>query len=184
MAFKLPGLSLGGTKAAPLSIMGTVADTGVTQDSAALPMLRGKSAAEQLRILRIPFLIFAILTTAMVLYQIRVSSFGTAYVAGAGQMRTLSQQIAKASQLALQGEPNAFGELEQSRAQFNQLLAALTNGGDINGGGKYTHRRQSSGCLARFHPDRGPARARCGQYQRGGLDQGDGHARPAANGPG
>ena len=135
MAFKLPGLSLGGTKAAPLSIMGTVADTGVTQDSAALPMLRGKSAAEQLRILRIPFLIFAILTTAMVLYQIRVSSFGTAYVAGAGQMRTLSQQIAKASQLALQGEPNAFGELEQSRAQFNQLLAALTNGGDINGTG-------------------------------------------------
>jgi twitching motility protein PilJ len=135
MAFKLPGLSLGGTKAAPLSIMGTVADTGVTQDSAALPMLRGKSAAEQLRILRIPFLIFAILTTAMVLYQIRVSSFGAAYVAGAGQMRTLSQQIAKASQLALQGEPNAFGELEQSRAQFNQLLAALTNGGDINGTG-------------------------------------------------
>lgn len=135
MAFKLPGLSLGGTKAAPLSIMGTVADTGVTQDSAALPMLRGKSAAEQLRILRIPFLIFAILTTAMVLYQIRVSSFGTAYVAGASQMRTLSQQIAKASQLALQGEPNAFGELEQSRAQFNQLLAALTNGGDINGTG-------------------------------------------------
>ncbi len=66
MAFKLPGLSLGGTKAAPLSIMGTVADTGVTQDSAALPMLRGKSAAEQLRILRIPFLIFAILTTAYI----------------------------------------------------------------------------------------------------------------------
>lgn len=135
MAFKLPGLSLGGSKAAPLSIMGTVADSGGAQDPAALPMLRGKSAAEQLRILRLPFLIFAILTTAMVLYQIRVSSFGTAYVAGAGQMRTLSQQIAKASQLALQGEPNAFGELEQSRAQFNQLLAALTNGGDINGTG-------------------------------------------------
>jgi hypothetical protein len=66
--------------------------------------------------LRVPFLIFAALTTALVLYQIRVSSFGTAYVDGAGQMRTLSQQIAKASQLALQGDPNAFGELEQSRA--------------------------------------------------------------------
>ena len=85
--------------------------------------------------LRVPFLIFAALTTALVLYQIRVSSFGTAYVDGAGQMRTLSQQIAKASQLALQGDPNAFGELEQSRARFNQLLDAVTNGGDVNGTG-------------------------------------------------
>ena len=136
MAFKLPGLSLGSSKAAPpLSIMGVVNDSGTTQDPSARPQLRGKSAAEQLRMLRVPFLIFAALTTALVLYQIRVSSFGTAYVDGAGQMRTLSQQIAKASQLALQGDPNAFGELEQSRAQFNQLLDAVTNGGDVNGTG-------------------------------------------------
>ncbi|MCK6387584.1 MAG: methyl-accepting chemotaxis protein [Zoogloea sp.] len=110
-------------------------DSSSGGQEAALPMLRGKSAADQLRVLRLPFLIFAALTTALVLYQIRVSSFGTAYVAGAGEMRTLSQQIAKASQLALQGEPNAFGELEQSRAQFNQLLDAVTNGGDVNGTG-------------------------------------------------
>ena len=136
MAFKLPGLSLGSSKAAPpLSIMGVVNDSGTTQDPSARPQLRGKSAAEQLRMLRVPFLIFAALTTALVLYQIRVSSFGTAYVDGAGQMRTLSQQIAKASQLALQGDPNAFGELEQSRAKFNQLLGAVTNGGDVNGTG-------------------------------------------------
>lgn len=136
MAFKLPGLSLGSSKAAPpLSIMGVVNDSGSEQDPAARPQLRGKSAAEQLRMLRVPFLIFAALTTALVLYQIRVSSFGTAYVDGAGQMRTLSQQIAKASQLALQGDPNAFGELEQSRARFNQLLDAVTNGGDVNGTG-------------------------------------------------
>lgn len=136
MAFKLPGLSLGSSKAAPpLSIMGVVNDSGTTQDPSARPQLRGKSAAEQLRMLRVPFLIFAALTTALVLYQIRVSSFGTAYVDGAGQMRTLSQQIAKASQLALQGDPNAFGELEQSRAKFNQLLDAVTNGGDVNGTG-------------------------------------------------
>ena len=136
MAFKLPGLSLGSSKAAPpLSIMGVVNESGTTQDPSARPQLRGKSAAEQLRMLRVPFLIFAALTTALVLYQIRVSSFGTAYVDGAGQMRTLSQQIAKASQLALQGDPNAFGELEQSRARFNQLLGAVTNGGDVNGTG-------------------------------------------------
>ena len=136
MAFKLPGLSLGSSKAASATVDNTIMDSSSGgQEAAALPMLRGKSAADQLRVLRVPFLIFAALTTALVLYQIRVSSFGTAYVDGAGQMRTLSQQIAKASQLALQGEPNAFGELEQSRAQFNQLLDAVTNGGDVNGTG-------------------------------------------------
>lgn len=134
MAFKLPGLSLGSSKAASANV-DTIMDSSSGGQEAALPMLRGKSAADQLRVLRLPFLIFAALTTALVLYQIRVSSFGTAYVDGAGQMRTLSQQIAKASQLALQGEPNAFGELEQSRAQFNQLLDAVTNGGDVNGTG-------------------------------------------------
>jgi len=135
MAFKLPGLSLGSSKAASNTVDTIIDSSGGGQEAAALPMLRGKSAADQLRMLRVPFLIFAALTTALVLYQIRVSSFGTAYVAGAGEMRTLSQQIAKASQLALQGEPNAFGELEQSRAQFNQLLGAVTNGGDVNGTG-------------------------------------------------
>jgi twitching motility protein PilJ len=134
MAFKLPGLSLGSSKAASATV-DTIMDSSSGGQEAALPILRGKSAADQLRVLRVPFLIFAALTTALVLYQIRVSSFGTAYVDGAGQMRTLSQQIAKASQLALQGEPNAFGELEQSRAQFNQLLDAVTNGGDVNGTG-------------------------------------------------
>ena len=134
MAFKLPGLSLGGNKAATTNV-DTIIDTSDGAQTSALPFLAGKSASEQLRTLRVPFLIFAVLTAALVIYQIRVSSFGTAYVDGAGQMRTLSQQIAKASQLALQGEPNAFGELEQSRAQFNQLLDAVTNGGDVNGTG-------------------------------------------------
>ena len=133
MAFKLPGLSLGGSKAAASNV-DTILDSGEgTPTTAPLPFLAGKSAAEQLRLLRIPFLIFAALTIAFVLYQIRVSSFGTAYVTAAGQMRTLSQQLAKASQLALQGEASAFVELKSSREQFNALLNAVTNGGDVEG---------------------------------------------------
>ncbi|KAB2968374.1 methyl-accepting chemotaxis protein [Zoogloea sp.] len=133
MAFKLPGLSLGGSKAAASNV-DTILDSGDgTTATAPLPFLAGKSAAEQLRLLRIPFLIFAALTIAFVLYQIRVSSFGTAYVTAAGQMRTLSQQLAKASQLALQGEASAFVELKSSREQFNTLLNAVTNGGDVEG---------------------------------------------------
>ena len=133
MAFKLPGLSLGGSKAAASNV-DTILDSGDGRAaSAPLPFLAGKSAAEQLRLLRIPFLIFAALTIAFVLYQIRVSTFGTAYVTAAGQMRTLSQQLAKASQLALQGEASAFAELKSSREQFNSLLNAVTNGGDVEG---------------------------------------------------
>ncbi|NML26770.1 methyl-accepting chemotaxis protein [Zoogloea dura] len=133
MAFKLPGLSLGGSKAAASNV-DTILDSGDgAPTTAPLPFLAGKSAAEQLRLLRIPFLIFAALTIAFVLYQIRVSSFGTAYVTAAGQMRTLSQQLAKASQLALQGEASAFVELKNSREQFNALLNAVTNGGDVEG---------------------------------------------------
>ncbi len=135
MAFKLPGLSRDSSKAASTNV-DTILEAGdKPQVGSTLPFLAGRSASEQLRMLRTPFLILAILTAALVLYQVRVSSFGTAYVAAAGQMRTLSQQLAKASQLALQGEPAAFGELKRSREQFNSLLAAVTDGGDINGTG-------------------------------------------------
>ena len=135
MAFKLPGLSRDSNKAASTNV-DTILEVGdKPQVGSTLPLLAGRSASEQLRILRPPFLILAILTAALVLYQVRVSSFGTAYVTAAGQMRTLSQQLAKASQIALQGEPAAFGELKRSREQFNTLLAAVTDGGDINGTG-------------------------------------------------
>jgi len=135
MAFKLPGLSRDSNKAASTNV-DTILEAGdKPQVGSTLPFLAGRSASEQLRMLRTPFLILAALTAALVLYQVRVSSFGTAYVTAAGQMRTLSQQLAKASQLALQGEPAAFGELKQSREQFNTLLAAVTDGGDINGTG-------------------------------------------------
>ena len=135
MAFKLPGLSRDSNKAASTNV-DTILEAGDKPPvGSALPFLAGRSASEQLRMLRTPFLILAALTAALVLYQVRVSSFGTAYVTAAGQMRTLSQQLAKASQLALQGEPAAFGELKQSREQFNTLLAAVTDGGDINGTG-------------------------------------------------
>ena len=135
MAFKLPGLSRDSNKAASTNV-DTILEVGdKPQVGSTLPLLAGRSASEQLRMLRTPFLILAILTAALVLYQVRVSSFGTAYVTAAGQMRTLSQQLAKASQIALQGEPAAFGELKRSREQFNTLLAAVTDGGDINGTG-------------------------------------------------
>ncbi len=135
MVFKLPGLSLGSSKSAanPNTVDVPLQASDESAAKAALPFLAGKTSAEQLRLLRVPFVVFAALTAGFVLYQIRVSAFGTAYVTAGGQMRTLSQQLAKASQLALQGESGAFAELKQSREQFNTLLDAVTNGGDVAG---------------------------------------------------
>ncbi len=135
MGFKLPGLSFG-SKMATNTGDNTILEASERGEvSAVLPFLAGKSTAEQLRLLRLPFIAFAVLTAVLVIYQIRVSSFGTAYVTAAGQMRTLSQQMAKASQLALQGEAGAFAELKRSREQFNHLLEAVTQGGDVDGTG-------------------------------------------------
>jgi twitching motility protein PilJ len=48
-------------------------------------------------------------------------------------MRMLSQRLAKASTLALQGNPAAFAQLKDSRETFGRLLERLTSGGDIAG---------------------------------------------------
>ncbi|WP_374264191.1 methyl-accepting chemotaxis protein [Zoogloea sp.] len=144
MAFKLPGFSLGGNKAASTNVDTIIEAGDGTQPGAALPFLAGKSASEQLRVLRVPFLIFSAITAALVLYQIRDNGIGTAYVTAAGKMRTLSQQIAKASQLALQGDTAAFAELKESRTQFEQLREVLTDGGEIDG----THVPGGSGAVA------------------------------------
>ena len=83
MAFKLPGLSRDSNKAASTNV-DTILEVGdKPQVGSTLPLLAGRSASEQLRMLRTPFLILAILTAALVLYQVRVSSFGTAYVTAA-----------------------------------------------------------------------------------------------------
>ena len=76
-----------------------------------------------------------LLTTAgLAYYDKRESAHATAYVAAAGEMRMLSQRLAKASSLALQGQPQAFGQLKESQQKFSQLLDSLTQGGDVGSG--------------------------------------------------
>jgi twitching motility protein PilJ len=53
----------------------------------------------------------------------------TQQVAVTGQLQALSQKIAKAGQLALQGKPEAFDELKGTREKFNALFNALHQGG-------------------------------------------------------
>ena len=98
-----------------------------------VPVLAGKSVAEQLRMLGLLLGVFAAFAVVLTIWQLHSANQGTAYVTAAGQMRTLSQRLAKAAQQTLQGNATAFTELKNSREQFDQLLKAVTDGGDVEG---------------------------------------------------
>jgi twitching motility protein PilJ len=89
------------------------------------------SASRQLQLLGALFLLFLVVIAAMVFIDTRSATRNTAYVQAAGDMRMLSQRLAKAAQRALQGDAAAFAELKTSREQFGQLAGTLKQGGSI-----------------------------------------------------
>ncbi|MCB1887352.1 MAG: type IV pili methyl-accepting chemotaxis transducer N-terminal domain-containing protein [Rhodocyclaceae bacterium] len=92
-----------------------------------------RSAGERLKLLSLVFVaLMAVFVTMMVLSG-RDAERNTLYVDTAGQMRTLSQRIAKAAQLALSGKDIAFAELQSSRDEFAGLFSALNEGGEMMG---------------------------------------------------
>ncbi|MFC5302212.1 methyl-accepting chemotaxis protein [Azospira restricta] len=139
MAFKLnlPGFG-GGQKpgaaeqtiAAPTVMDGGKAAKG--KKGAALGMLSQYPVIRQLQILGGALVLAMILLIALIYHDNRESSYGTAYIAASGEMRMLSQRLAKSSTLALQGNATAFKQLRDSRERFSQLIERLTNGGEID----------------------------------------------------
>ncbi len=98
-----------------------------------LPGFAGKPVAKQITTLVVAFIVLLVGTAAMFWSERRVSNHGAAYIAATGQMRMLSQRIAKASQLGLQGNPVSFRELRDSREAFSSFLEKLVRGGEIEG---------------------------------------------------
>ena len=83
---------------------------------------------------RVPFLaglfiVLSVATAALMLYQTWHISRVTQQVAVTGELQALSQKIAKAGRLALQGKPEAFEELKDGRERFNALFNTLNQGG-------------------------------------------------------
>ncbi len=135
LSFKLPKFGSAKKSAgAPLTVAADepVAAAGKRGGKMAMPpMLAGKSPVEQMKNLGGLFVLLLVGIGGLVFHDNRESTHGTAYVAASGEMRMLSQRLAKASSLALQGNPSAFEQLKESRATFGQLLGHLNSGGEI-----------------------------------------------------
>ena len=139
MALKLPNVAgfLGGKPASAGDT--TIMDAGDTSPASArrgaikLPLLGEKPVRQQFQILGILFLVLLLIIGVLAWRENRSGTHATAYIAATGQMRMLSQRLAKSAQLSLQGAPGAFKELRESRDTFASLLERLIQGGEIEG---------------------------------------------------
>ncbi len=107
--------------------------TGVTGKLPLPGFLANLPVIQQMKTVGAVFVVLLLLIAALVYHDNRESTHGTAYIAASGEMRMLSQRLAKASTLALQGNPVAFAQLKESRETFSQLLERLSAGGEIGG---------------------------------------------------
>ena len=96
-------------------------------------VLSGMPVVQQMKILGGAFVVVLLLIAGLVYHDNRESTYGTAYISASGDMRMLSQRIAKASSLALQGNPVAFAQIKESRDSFAQLFERLNAGGEVTG---------------------------------------------------
>ncbi len=88
-------------------------------------------ASRQLLMLGTALLIVMVLIGALVYRDSREAGDNAAYVAAANEMRMLSQRLAKASSVAVRGNPLAFAQLRESRESFARNLDRLRNGGEL-----------------------------------------------------
>ena len=140
MAFKvLAGMKGFFGRSGPIGGDTTIMDTPDAMTSrtrmvaSKLPLIGDKPMALQFQILTALFVVFLTVAAGLALRENRLGIHGAAYISATGQMRTLSQRLAKAAQLALQGNGPAFKELKESRDTFASLLQRLGTGGEIDG---------------------------------------------------
>ncbi|MBP9804344.1 MAG: type IV pili methyl-accepting chemotaxis transducer N-terminal domain-containing protein [Candidatus Accumulibacter sp.] len=115
----------------------TVVDPGQPAGKGKIPfspaLLSRFPVAKQLQMLGGGLLLVMLLIALLVYRDDRQAAYNTAYIATAGEMRMLSQRLAKASSLALLGDSVAFKQLRESRDNFASNLEKLTNGGELAG---------------------------------------------------
>ncbi|WP_227815904.1 methyl-accepting chemotaxis protein [Nitrogeniibacter aestuarii] len=120
----------------------TMAPDETVMDAPAAPQTKGKRKArvatggrtmsDQLRKFFVILALLFIALIVLIVLQAQRAANSTSYLYAAGEMRMLSEQTAKAGQLALQGDRDAFTELRDGQAEFNKMLGAVTEGGLVD----------------------------------------------------
>jgi len=138
MAFnlKLPKFITGSNGSADQTVSATtLMDDGLPvaarKSGFGIGFLSQYSVTKQLQILGGILLLMMLIIAYVIYHDNRESTYGSAYIATAGEMRMLSQRLAKASSLALQGDSAAFKQLRDSHSQFATNLERLTSGGEL-----------------------------------------------------
>jgi twitching motility protein PilJ len=136
MAFnlKLPKFLSGSKDLAEQSVSATtvmddIQSAPVRKGGGGLGFLSQYAITKQLQILGGVLIVVMLIIAGIVYHDNRESTYNTAYVATAGEMSMLSQRLAKASSLAVQGDPFAFKQLHDSYDKFSGNLERLTRGG-------------------------------------------------------
>jgi twitching motility protein PilJ len=138
LPFKLPNLGKKSGVAQPalstvLDLSPAGAQAPAPGQPSGLPWIGGQPIGQQLRTLGVAFGATLLIAALALLLMFRQERAGDTLLAASGQARTLSQQIAKAVPLALQGNIEAFAELRAAKERFTTYITALTAGGEVEG---------------------------------------------------
>jgi twitching motility protein PilJ len=131
MALNIPGLRTANAPDGGSASSGATGTPGFMRGR--VPLIGHLPLAQQLRALGALFLLFIVLAALLSWQDLRATRHNAIYISAAGQLRTLTQSIAKATQQALGGDAKAFAELGASRSGFSSLLERLNQGGEIDG---------------------------------------------------
>jgi twitching motility protein PilJ len=96
--------------------------------------IRSALAGKNLRLVLVPVLVLLLFVAGILVFlNARDSKHAALYIADAGQLRMLSQRLAKAAQQSLLGNPEAFKQVAASRDAFSVILERLAKGGEVGG---------------------------------------------------
>jgi twitching motility protein PilJ len=132
MAFKLPKVGVTSAGVQEHAAM-SAATPAPGKAPAPLPVIGKLRIAQQLQILVALLVVLAMVAGFVVFVDYRAATYGTTYVSVSGEMRMLSQRIAKAAQTALGGNAVAFQQLQEARERFARSLTLLAQGGETAG---------------------------------------------------
>lgn len=98
-----------------------------------LPLIGNMPARRQILILSTIALVVLVIGVVFVFLDLKAASNQAAYAEITGDSLMHSQRLAKAVPAALQGNPDAFKQLRESRDRLRENLDVLTRGGTLNG---------------------------------------------------